>query len=1042
MDRPNEVNDTILNSTASPPVKNKENIRSPKPETYDEMETPAISGSQDNRWLCISKGKKLFNHRGKKSRTRQHYQPYVDYRTIYGPQHQCPVRSAESLSDNLGGKSQSQFEHSGLRVCPNEEVDVVAELTLSNYKNRRLLQDGCSNSTDDVLERKDYHGPTAAPDDSMDGMPNGGTTNLYLNSFNPQRSGPRRQEDCSRVITHTSEAVEISGPGEFISASNRCKTSAGYGLPLLHATNPLKGKGIAQGHLGGSHDFVSKSGCMNRQADGSDSKSVVQHEITLRQWLATEVHNVHKSDRFLLFRDILELVEAYHSQGLALHDLSPSYIIVKSPKNVRYIGSFCHQGSNISPEVMVDRDTFCSGIQFGRRGKLEADKQVPVAVSVKQQKRDETLEYDFQLHLFPGIIEQKEESRMDDRLRLPAQEPTCNFLPQYIIDGEQRFGRNIEQPAFENFQLEKIWYTSPEQMSGNNSWIASNIYNLGVLLFELFCLFKSWDMRAAAMGNLRHRILPPRFLSESPKEAGFCLWLLHPEPSLRPTSREILQCEFMCETPDRVSVDQALKTIDKECAETDMLLHFLLFAKDQKEKGAAKLVEELRCLSADIGEVERRNLRRIERSGHSRSSSTYKNFAESFLSRKNNKISSSGEKQGKVLRNISHLEHAYFSTRSEIDTNRTTSAACKGKDSVPKRDKFQLTSSKENDRLGAFFDGLCKYARYNKFEVVGTVRNADILSSANVICSLSFDRDEDYLATAGISKKIKIFDFGALLNDSVDVHYPVVELHSKSRLSCVSWNNYIKNYLASTDYDGTVQIWDASTGQGFMKFTNHQKRAWSVDFSPGDPTKLASGSDDSSVKLWSIKEKNCISSIRTVAQVCCVQFSPNSSHLLSFGSADYKIYFYDLRNTRVPLSTLAEHRKPVSYVKFVDPQTLVSASTDNTLKLWDLHQVNSNGLTAECSLTLRGHTNEKNFVGLSVSNGYIACGSETNEVYAYYKSLPMPITCHKFGSMDPVTAMEVNDDTGQFVSSVCWRGKSNMVVAANSTGCLKLLELV
>lgn len=35
--------------------------------------------------------------------------------------------------------------------------------------------------------------------------------------------------------------------------------------------------------------------------------------------------------------------------------------------------------------------------------------------------------------------------------------------------------------------------------------------------------------------------------------------------------------------------------------------------------------------------------------------------------------------------------------------------------------------------------------------------------------------------------------------------------------------------------------------------------------------------------------------------------------------------------------------------------------------------------------TFRGHKNEKNFVGLSVNNGYIACGSETNEVFVYHK---------------------------------------------------------
>lgn len=39
------------------------------------------------------------------------------------------------------------------------------------------------------------------------------------------------------------------------------------------------------------------------------------------------------------------------------------------------------------------------------------------------------------------------------------------------------------------------------------------------------------------MMNLRQRILPPNLLAENPKEAGYCLWLLHPEPSARPTTR-------------------------------------------------------------------------------------------------------------------------------------------------------------------------------------------------------------------------------------------------------------------------------------------------------------------------------------------------------------------------------------------------------------------------------------------------------------------------------------------------------------------------
>lgn len=107
-------------------------------------------------------------------------------------------------------------------------------------------------------------------------------------------------------------------------------------------------------------------------------------------------------------------------------------------------------------------------------------------------------------------------------------------------------------------------------------------------------------------------------------------------------------------------------------------------------------------------------------------------------------------------------------------------------------------------------------------------------------------------------------------------------------------------------------------------------------------------------------QRNCLGTIRNVANVCCVQFSSHSSHLLAFGSADYSTYCYDLRNLRSPWCVLAGHRKAVSYVKFLDSETLVSASTDNTLKIWDLNKTSPVGASINaCSLTLSGHTNEK-----------------------------------------------------------------------------------
>ncbi len=72
---------------------------------------------------------------------------------------------------------------------------------------------------------------------------------------------------------------------------------------------------------------------------------------------------------------------------------------------------------------------------------------------------------------------------------------------------------------------------------------------------------------------------------------------------------------------------------------------------------------------------------------------------------------------------------------------------------------------------------------------------------------------------------------------------------TRSKLSCLSWNKYLKTYLASSDYEGVVHVWDIATGQNVAEYEAHEKRIWSVDFCHTDPMLLMSGSDDGMVKV-------------------------------------------------------------------------------------------------------------------------------------------------------------------------------------------------
>jgi E3 ubiquitin-protein ligase RFWD2 len=85
--------------------------------------------------------------------------------------------------------------------------------------------------------------------------------------------------------------------------------------------------------------------------------------------------------------------------------------------------------------------------------------------------------------------------------------------------------------------------------------------------------------------------------------------------------------------------------------------------------------------------------------------------------------------------------------------------------------------------------------------------------------------------------------------------------------------------------------------------------------------------------------------------------------------------------------------------------------------------------------------NEKNFVGLSVNEDWIACGSETNTVYAYHKYSRTPIAKYKFPMDDISGKMTVENDPTYFVSSVCWKKDTSKLISANSKGIIRVLQL-
>ncbi|XP_052178009.1 protein SPA1-RELATED 4 isoform X2 [Diospyros lotus] len=832
---------------------------------------------------------------------------------------------------------------------------------------------------------------------------------------------------------------------------------------------------------GSSESGGQKSGVCEDEVPADTAVHAIEwSDVSLRQWLDNPERAVDAIECLHIFTQIVNIVNLAHSQGIVVHNVRPSCFVMSSFNHVSFI------------ESASCSDSGSESLEDGLNSQTAEFKEL--SSQVQDHSRQLTSQF--------GTENSQPETNQTNSSYVIS-ETSClqsSFVypKQYSLEACS----NVEQPEEKKhlFPMKQIllmetnWYSSPEEVAGDPSSCASDIYRLGVLLFELFCTFSSGEEKSSAMSSLRHRVLPPQLLLKWPKEASFCLWLLHPDPSSRPKMSDLLQSEFLNEPRENIEEREAAIEIREKIEEQELLLEFLLLIQQRKLEAANNLQDIISFLSSDIEEVTHQQSiiwRRgalcpepskdaesgllmmgvVENNDYSCSKSR-KRFRPGLRSHdpgesgnllhEDHNVEGPAENEGSILskgsrlsKNFKRLESAYFSARhghikptgKSLTRRSPLSSDGGGSIIVTERSSVnnlpvrgQYNEARQSGWINSFLEGLCKYLSFSKLKVKADLKQGDLLKSPNLICSLSFDRDGEFFATAGVNKKIKVFEYDPIVNEHRDIHYPVVELASRSKLSCICWNSYIKSQIASSNFEGVVQVWDVTRGQVFTEMREHEKRVWSVDFSLADPTMLASGSDDGSVKLWNINQGVSVGTIRTKANVCCVQFPVDSGHSLAFGSADHRVYYYDLRNSRMPLCTLIGHNKTVSYVKFIDSTNLVSASTDNTLKLWDLSMCTSQVLDSPLQ-SFTGHRNVKNFVGLSVSEGYIATGSETNEVFIYHKAFPMPALSFKFSSVDPVSGDEL-DDPAQFISSVCFRGQSSTLVAVNSTGNIKLLEMV
>lgn len=325
---------------------------------------------------------------------------------------------------------------------------------------------------------------------------------------------------------------------------------------------------------------------------------------------------------------------------------------------------------------------------------------------------------------------------------------------------------------------------------------------------------------------------------------------------------------------------------------------------------------------------------------------------------------------------------------------------------------------------------------------LSTLVSSTSVAASDTLGVTEFDPSDTLLATGGIARRIRIYNFTSLLphgqtppNVTFLDHATACDYYicTPAKLSSLRWKpGSSGRILGSADYDGVVMEYDLEKRTPVFERDEHGgRRVWSMDYSHLDPVVGASGSDDGTMQMWDPRCEvgNCVAKVTpsmSRSPVCCVEFNPFGGSSVVVGCADRRVYGYDVRMMLDPVMVLEGHQKTVTYGRYLDHRTLVTSGTDGCLKMWDTDE-------QRLVRTFRGHINRMRFIGLSVrrSGGLISCGSESNEVFVYDTRWGEPIWVHGF---EPV-----GRDGGGFVSSVGWRqvGEDECtLVAGGSDGAL------
>jgi WD40 repeat protein len=146
--------------------------------------------------------------------------------------------------------------------------------------------------------------------------------------------------------------------------------------------------------------------------------------------------------------------------------------------------------------------------------------------------------------------------------------------------------------------------------------------------------------------------------------------------------------------------------------------------------------------------------------------------------------------------------------------------------------------------------------------------------------------------------------------------------------------------LASGSWDSTIKIWNITSGQLLRTLTGHVGRVFSVAFSP-DGQLIASGGWDNRLRIWNVTNGEELQVLgKQGSGIHSIAFSPDGE-LVAAGSIEGTIRFWNVTNGEdSPVKTIHVPTTAVFSVMFSpDGKILASGDNNGIIRLWNVNLI-------------------------------------------------------------------------------------------------------